>query len=677
MQHGGKLYQDPLYGAKVLSPLAVRIIDTPEFQRLAGLRQLGFSDAVYRGAHHTRFEHSVGTYFICRTIMRRIVQNHERLGLQHPGEFLSRLFRQFPKNANVDDTVTTLQSLWRGLTEVVSIAALLHDIGHVPFGHTLEDEFAGIFPRHDRLAGPRLHTMLFDPSSDLAAVLQEPTIGEIPDEQLCRLIYVILNWKERIDVPEGFKTLLQKEIEQIERQPLSEARSNAPEHEAQLQRLRELQTWHAELLQDNLFHPFMSDIIGNTICSDLLDYLPRDRTYLGMEARHHSRLQRYFTIREGTLYEEEGLRMSIMVTRGARGGQRRDVATAVLDIMRERYEMAERVYYHHKKAAASAMLAKQVELTPIELRPRDDDQIYPAPWGPSGDALGRPPHMTHLSDVGLIEYLRTVSVADEDKPLQKRLSAGIVSRRGDMYRTLLVVDCDLAAAGKRLHEYIATDLRGPDAKPDSTKRRQLEKELEEAASGRCGDVIIYCPSADMQSKEIDVRMEIDVDRVLPLRVQEQIFTYRAEVDLLRGYYLSLWRAYIFVAPDIFADSNRCKAIVDAFCDHYQLPRSEGYKKVRTYQFGDTVPKAAPSLTTGKAMTTADLNGVFDEAVAAVGDRTLTITRDQARSAITAALSHAVGIPIARKPPRSMTGVEQQIVSAFRPRFQKGDGRGGH
>jgi DNA primase len=40
-----------------------------------------------------------------------------------------------------------------------------------------------------------------------------------------------------------------------------------------------------------MFHPFMSDIVGNTICGDLLDYLPRDRQNLGMEARLHTRLQ--------------------------------------------------------------------------------------------------------------------------------------------------------------------------------------------------------------------------------------------------------------------------------------------------------------------------------------------------------------------------------------------------
>ena len=187
----GKLYQDPMYGAKVLTPLAVAIVDTPELQRLAGLRQLGFSDLVYRGAVHTRLQHSIGTYFVCRTMLRRIVQNHERLGLEHPGKDVSVRYRQVPSNSDLPDGVTTHQSKWRGLTEIVSAAALLHDIGHVAFGHTLEDEYSGIYPRHDSLAGPRLYEMLFSESSDLARVFSdttEPWLQKISNSEIRQLI---------------------------------------------------------------------------------------------------------------------------------------------------------------------------------------------------------------------------------------------------------------------------------------------------------------------------------------------------------------------------------------------------------------------------------------------------------------------------------------------------------
>ena len=102
-KESGKLYQDQIYGTKVLTPLAVAIIDTPEFQRLAGLKQLGFANVSYRGAEHTRFAHSIGTYFLSRTIMRRLIQNHERLGLNHPGEHLSKCFRIVPRKSYPDD----------------------------------------------------------------------------------------------------------------------------------------------------------------------------------------------------------------------------------------------------------------------------------------------------------------------------------------------------------------------------------------------------------------------------------------------------------------------------------------------------------------------------------------------------------------------------------------------
>jgi HD superfamily phosphohydrolase len=572
-RESGKLYQDPLYGAKVLTPLAVAIADTPEFQRLAGLRQLGFSDIVYRGAVHTRLQHSVGTYFVCRTILRRIVQNHERLGLEHPGSHLSPQFRQVPANSDLPDNVTTNQAKWRGLTEVVSAAALLHDLGHVPFGHTLEDEFAGIYPRHDSLAGSRLYEMLFNESSDLARVFSDdrsPWLQKLSNAELRQLIYLLLNWKDDIDTPCGFEGVLDRQIAKGAAGPVA-------------RRLQDLGAWHKQFAEAGLFHPFMSDVVGNTICADLLDYLPRDRQHLGMEPRLHTRLQRYLTVRPGTLYENEGLRVSIMVTRKGHGGQRRDVATAVLDIMRERYEMAERVYYHHKKAAASAMLAKLVDITGPERKPRDDENIYPAPW--TEDGHYPVPHMVHLSDQELLDYLGTISSdRSEVQSLRRQLHVGLRYRRGAIYRTLLVVDGSLADASSHSSSFIAKELRGDKDHPTSVGRMNLEAKLEKAAGARPGEILIYCPSLSMQSKVVDARLEIREGRVLPLRVQTELFAYHADIEVLEQHYSELWRSYVFVAPHLFRDASKCKAVVDAFCQHFGIPADVAYRKVRMHDF---------------------------------------------------------------------------------------------
>lgn len=582
----GKLYQDPLYGAKVLTPLAVAIIDAPEFQRLAGLQQLGFSSLVYRGAVHTRLQHSIGTYFVCRTILRRIVQNHERLGLEHPGSHISHQFRQVPSNSGLPSDVTTHQSKWRGLTEVVSAAALLHDLGHVPYGHTLEDEFTGIYRRHDSLAGPRLHEMMFNDSSGLADIFSDnrsPWLQNLSNTELRRLIYVLLNWKDDIDRLEGFDSVLARKID------LEKAGSRR-------RRLEEVREWYNDFTGRKLFHPFMSDIVGNTICADLLDYLPRDRQHLGMEPRFHTRLQRYLTIRAGTLYRSEGLRISIMVTRHGKGGQRRDVATAVLDIMRERYEMAERVYYHHKKAAASAMLAKLVELAGPELKPRGEESIYPAPWS-NGEREISVPHMAHLSDQALIDYLGNLPQGSPDiRQLRTKLHIGLRFRRAALYRTLLVIDGSLADAGNHSVGFMVNELRGDgDTRPNSG-RTELEASLARAAGGRAGDVLIYCPPPNMQSKVVDARLEIREGRILPLRVQTESFAYYADIEVLQRYYNELWRAYIFVAPELFANRSKCEAVVNAFCSHFGIPTELAHRKVRTHDLATprSLVAAAPA-----------------------------------------------------------------------------------
>ncbi len=577
MDRSAKLYQDRLYGAKVLSPLAVAIIDTPEFQRLAGLRQLGFANFAYRGATHTRFEHSVGTYFVARTLMRRVTQNHERLGFDHPGRLVGPELVQVPKNA-LDEreraTWDSPQARWRGLTEVVSIAALMHDLGHVPLGHTFEDEYTGLYRRHDRLAGSRLWRMLFDEDSELARVFSDtvsPWLDRLSNEDLRRLIFVILSWKEDVERGLGFQQVLAE----------ATAGMDTAKNQDNLEALQSLSTWHSDLQARSLFHPFMSDLVGNTICADLLDYLPRDRSNLGMEYRVHSRLQRYLAIRPGTLYPDEGHRVAIMVVRRGRGGQRRDVATAVLDVMRERYEMAERVYYHHKKAAASAMLAKLLELVPREAWPRDDSKVYPAPWSEGELALPAVPHMVHLTDSDLISYLGNYELRDKaERQLQRRLRVALQYRRRSLYNTLLVVDKDLADSSRHAISFFVAKLRDD----TGAERAKLEVQLAKAASAKPGDVIIYCPAPTMQAKEVDARLEIVENRVLPLRKQSNTFAYQADVEVLERYYQDLWRAYLFVAPEIFRDPARSQAIVDKFCEVFGIPRSEAYRKVRSYEF---------------------------------------------------------------------------------------------
>ena len=92
--------------------IALRLLNTPEFQRLRRIRQLGFSDLVYPGATHSRFSHSVGVYHIARQLIDVI----RRTGKKHDESF------RFNKKK----------------ARVALLAALLHDIGHGPLSHVFE-----------------------------------------------------------------------------------------------------------------------------------------------------------------------------------------------------------------------------------------------------------------------------------------------------------------------------------------------------------------------------------------------------------------------------------------------------------------------------------------------------------------------------------------------------------
>ncbi len=115
--------RDPLWDNIRLDPAALAVLDTPPVQRLRYIRQLGHAFLVYPGATHTRFEHALGAYHLtCRALS----------SLSDRGEL---------------DAVPNDERL------AVRLAALLHDIGHYPFSHALEE--AG-FPSHEAQGVARL-----------------------------------------------------------------------------------------------------------------------------------------------------------------------------------------------------------------------------------------------------------------------------------------------------------------------------------------------------------------------------------------------------------------------------------------------------------------------------------------------------------------------------------------
>ncbi len=101
MTEDHKIVRDPIHGDIKITGCLIDLIETPEVQRLHNIKQLGFAHLVFPGAHHTRFEHSLG----CSMVASQIAD---------------------------------ILALKETEKKLLTCAAQLHDIGHGPFSHTLE-----------------------------------------------------------------------------------------------------------------------------------------------------------------------------------------------------------------------------------------------------------------------------------------------------------------------------------------------------------------------------------------------------------------------------------------------------------------------------------------------------------------------------------------------------------
>jgi HD superfamily phosphohydrolase len=421
------LIRDPIHGDISLGRLEAAVLDCAEVQRLRGIKQLGTAYLVYPGAVHTRFDHSLGA---C-AVAHRIVACLRADGVDAPPE----------------------------LDELVGVGALLHDVTHVPFGHTLEDE-RRLFPRHDK--GTRLAALL---GGALGAAL------------------------ERLGLRAAVADLLG--------------------------------------VGPGALPPWARDVISSTIDADLLDYLRRDTYFAGLAQEYDDRVFHYFTVADGHL----ALHMA------KHGMDRPDARSEVIQLLRMRYFLTERVYYHHTKVASGAMISKAVELALDHEALAERDLLELNDW----TLLDRLAGARVPAIAALIDRLRR-------RALFKRGYVVSASTVGPERRADLVL---------RYHE-------------SRQERGAAETRLAGALGLAAEEVIIYCPALTVM-KEAAAR--VATHRGLR-RLNDRGDPAFAEIGALEERYANLWRLYVFVPQE--AAERAAAAAAELFghrSEHTAKPRS--------------------------------------------------------------------------------------------------------
>ena len=270
-----KVVHDAVHGSIEFGGVALSLLEVPELQRLHSIHQLGLAYLVYPGANHTRFEHSLGVYWVAKKMCSSLRMSDEE----------SRL---------------------------VECAALLHDVGHLPFSHTFE------FVLHEQFG-------IDHAEISRRLIRGEETSVSSEDRRILGKYQTIAEALERHSVnPKSVASLLKGAM------PVGSAQ----------------RTLHGAKGQTHFNGKrYMSQLVNGPVDVDQLDYLKRDAHYTGVA---------YGVI------DLDRLLATLEIFNGDLVVDRRGL-NAVEGMLVARALMFSSVYFHKTVRISELMLAKAVE----------------------------------------------------------------------------------------------------------------------------------------------------------------------------------------------------------------------------------------------------------------------------------------------------------------------------
>ena len=449
-----KLIRDPVEGDVLLTSLETKIVNTRVFHRLHQIKQLGCASLVYPGATHTRFSHSIGTLKSAQKLIDAINAN--------------------PSIETHLDSYATL---------LTRLCALLHDLSHIPFGHTLEDE-GNIFPsqweddfRVDYFLGK---------DSEVGKIVRHET-----NDRCLNDIVQILTAKSDVDI-------------------------------------------------EKLQYPFIADIIGDTFCADLLDYIRRDSFHVGLRGSPDLRLISYISIDR---YGVHGRERIVLRVGNSEGLIRKDIISAVLHLLRLRYHLMVRVIHHRDKLRASAMIINCVYDSLINKKITKE-------------------MMCEMGDYDLLHKLEV-----DGTDLSRRLISKL--RGQELHKPIL--ELHYTSMEENLGMKKTKEIFRFYSAPHN--RWSLERKLENKYHLPKGSIVIYCPKIKESKKSSTLKVQL-ADNVFPLgNVPDSSIS--EEVALIEDHYLRLQKMAVLVDDKLFFSQRLRTDLIEDCMTEFGINSSSG------------------------------------------------------------------------------------------------------